>query len=145
MRLSWDEYFFEILYVIRKRATCNRGHNACIIVRDNHILTTGYVGSPSKAPHCVESGHWLINDSCIRTLHAESNAIAQSAKLGISIKNAQLYTFLFPCLSCAKLIIQSGIIEVKAEYDYHKSEHSKIFFDQVNIPWQIRKKIIYNY
>lgn len=145
MRPSWDEYFFEILQAVRKRATCDRGKTGCILTHDNQILATGYVGSISGQPHCDEKGHWIVDQSCIRTVHAEVNAISQCAKLGISTQNATAYLFLFPCLSCTKLLIQCGINEIKAVYDYQKSDLSKKFLDKASIPWSILNNSVYKY
>jgi len=145
MRPSWDKYWMEIVMAVRKRATCNRGQTACVITRDNQILATGYVGSIIGAPHCDDVGHWLIDGSCIRTLHAEANAIAQCAKLGIAIKDATLYCFLFPCLPCTKLIIQSGIIRVVSEFDYQKAELSKKFLETAGVEWTINRPQEYAY
>ncbi len=91
-RPSWDEYFMEICQTVAKRATCDRGRSGCVIARDNQILVTGYVGSPAGLPHCDESGHKMkkmiheddtITQHCVRTVHAEQNAICQAAKRGI--------------------------------------------------------------
>src|SRR3989344_6936165 len=88
-RPSWDEYFINIANEVSKRATCDRGKSGCVIVKDKHILTTGYVGSPAGLPHCDEVGHLFkttthengkITQHCMRTTHAEQNAICQSAK-----------------------------------------------------------------
>lgn len=144
-RPTWDEYYIEMLYQVRKRGTCNRGQTACIITKNNYILATGYVGSISGMPHCDDAGHLMENGSCIRTLHAESNAIAQCAKLGISIQGATLYSFLFPCLSCTKLIIQSGIIRVIAEFDYQKSKLSKQFLNDAGVAWILNHNKVYTY
>ena len=145
MRLSWDEYFMEIVLTARKRATCNRGRTACVITKNNHILATGYVGSVSGSHHCDEVGHLIENGSCIRTLHAEANAVAQCAKMGISIDEATIYCFLFPCLSCAKLLIQCGIKKVIALYDYKASIRSKQFFDEAKVEWVLKNDKIYEY
>ena len=93
-RPSWDEYFIEISRTVAKRATCDRGRSGCVIVKDKHILVTGYVGSPKGIPHCDEVGHQFkktihedgnITEHCVRTAHAEQNAICHAAKLGIPL------------------------------------------------------------
>lgn len=120
-RLSWDEYFMEIAETVSRRATCNRGRNGCVIVRDKQILATGYVGSPAGLPHCDEVGHLLKttihedgtkSEHCMRTSHCEINAISQAAKLGVSINNSTMYLKMAPCPTCAKAIINSGIKRV---------------------------------
>src|SRR3989344_2355826 len=94
-RPSWDEYFMQIAEAVGKRATCDRGRSGAIIVKDKHILATGYVGSPKGLPHCDDVGHLIkevkhengdITKHCLRTSHAEMNAICQAAKQGVSIE-----------------------------------------------------------
>lgn len=86
IRPSWDEYFIEIMHASAKRATCDRGRSACVFVKDNQVLVTGYVGAPKGFPHCDEVGHQIkkvinedgqISEHCVRTVHAEQNAICQ--------------------------------------------------------------------
>lgn len=150
MRKSWNDYFIEILHATQERATCDRGRAAAIIVKDNHILCTGYVGSPAGLAHCLEDGHEFIesyekaengeivlNQHCIRTVHAEQNAICQAAKFGISINGAKIYCTMFPCYVCAKLLINVGIAEVIAEYAYQSSERSKSIFDKRGVVYRI--------
>lgn len=106
----------EIAATIAKRATCDRKHVGAVIVRDKMILSTGYNGSPRGLPHCDDVGHDLREmggrQSCVRTVHAESNAVAQAARSGVSIEGATLYVTACPCLDCAKLVINAGIIRV---------------------------------
>jgi len=93
-RPSWDEYFLDIAKAVSKRSTCDRGRSSCVIVRDNQILVSGYAGSPTGFPHCDEVGHQLkklihedgtITEHCMRTVHAEQNALAQAAKRGVGV------------------------------------------------------------
>ncbi len=127
-RPGWDEYFLEVMHALAKRATCDRGRTACVIVRDNQIIVSGYVGSPPGLPHCDEVGHLMkkvveedgsIHEHCMRTIHAEQNAICQAAKRGVSVNGATLYCKLAPCRTCAMLLIASGIKRIVAEYKYH--------------------------
>lgn len=145
-RPSWDEYFINLIKTIAQRATCDRGMSGAIIVKDKKILSTGYVGAPAGLPHCSEAGHLfrqMINEDgkvtthCLRTAHAEQNAIVQAAKHGIAIEGATLYCKLTPCLTCAKMIINSGIKRVVAEKDYHVSGDSKDFFKQAGVKLEI--------
>lgn len=126
-RPSWDEYFMEVVHALAKRATCDRGRTACVVVKDHQILVSGYVGSPPGLPHCDEAGHLLkkmTHDDghetihCMRTIHAEQNAICQAAKRGVSIDGATIYCKLAPCRTCAMLLISAGIKRVVAEYRY---------------------------
>jgi len=96
----------------------------------------GGVGGP--AAYEVEAGRFLVRkQSCIRTIHAEQNAIAWAAREGIALKGGTLYSTLFPCQSCAKLLMQTGIEHVVADYDYHASGPSKALFDAVGITHKI--------
>lgn len=128
MRLGWDEYFIEIARTVASRATCDRGRSGCVIVRNRQILVTGYVGSPRGLPHCDDVGHHMKkvvhedgreSNHCVRTVHAEQNAICQAARLGISIDDATLYCKMTPCNVCAMLIINCGIWQVVCEKRYH--------------------------
>lgn len=139
LRPSWDEYFIEMANTVSKRATCDRGKSGCVIVRDRQLLVSGYVGSPAGFPHCDEVGHQMkkithedgvITDHCMRTIHAEQNAICQAAKLGISIAGATIYTRMTPCRTCAMLIINCGLKRVVCERKYHAGgESEKMFAD----------------
>lgn len=111
MRKSWDEYFMDVAQVVATRATCNRipeGVGA-VIVRDHTILSTGYNGSVRGQPHCDDAGHMMEHDHCVRTVHAEANAILQAAKHGTRIDEADIYVTASPCFNCFKLIANSGI------------------------------------
>ena len=142
IRPSWDEYFMEIANTVSKRATCNRGRSGCVIVRDRQILVTGYVGSPKGLPHCDEVGHQLkqmvhedgtVTTHCVRTVHAEQNAICQAAKLGISLMNSTLYCRMTPCRVCAMLIINCGIKRVVCEKKYHAGQESEEMFKTAGV------------
>ena len=120
-RPSWDEYFIEIMDAIAKRATCDRGRSGCVIAKDKRVVSTGYVGSPAGCSHCDEAGHEMHtvvqedgtqSRHCIRTAHAEQNAIAQAARNGVATDGATLYCKMTPCYVCAKMIINSGIKRV---------------------------------
>ena len=141
-RPSWDEYFMEIAHTVSKRATCDRGRSGCVIARDRQILVTGYVGSPKGLPHCDDSGHQMkkvmhedgrISMHCVRTVHAEQNAICQAARLGISIEGATLYCRMTPCRVCAMLIINCGIKRVVCEKKYHSGTESEEMFAQADV------------
>jgi dCMP deaminase len=142
VRPSWDEYFMEVCDAISKRATCDRGRSGCVIARDNQLLVTGYVGAPAGLPHCDEVGHQFkkmlhgdgtITTHCVRTVHAEQNAICQAAKRGISIEGATLYCRMTPCRTCAMLIINCGIIRVVCQRRYHDAEDSESMFKTAGV------------
>ncbi len=141
-RPGWDEYFMEIAQTVSKRATCDRGRSGCVIARDRQILVTGYVGSPVGLPHCDEAGHQLkkiihedgkVTQHCVRTVHAEQNAICQAAKRGISIDGATIYCRMTPCRTCAMLIINCGIKRVVCEKKYHDSSDSETLFKNASV------------
>jgi dCMP deaminase len=108
-RPSWDEYFMQIARDVSTRATCNRRHVGAVIVRDKRILSTGYNGSPPGQKHCSEIGCLLEDGKCIRTLHAEQNALIQAALHGVSTEGATLYCTCRPCHVCARMIVGAGI------------------------------------
>ena len=111
-RPDWDNYFLDIAFAVAERSTCDRAHVGAVLVRDRRILTTGYNGAPSGLPHCDDVGHLMVDGHCVRALHAEQNAIIQAALHGISIGGATAYVTHQPCLTCAKMLINSGIVRV---------------------------------
>jgi len=142
VRPTWDEYFMEVCKAVAKRATCDRGRSGCVIAKDKQILVTGYVGSPKGLPHCDDIGHQMKTmthedghqtQHCVRTAHAEQNAIVQAAKTGIAIDGATLYCKMTPCAVCAKMIINSGVKKVICEKRYHAGSESEEMFRQVGI------------
>jgi len=142
LRPSWDDYFLEISRTVASRATCDRGRSGCVIVRDKQILVTGYVGAPTGLPHCDDVGHQMkklihengtVTQHCVRTVHAEQNAITQAAKLGISINNSTLYCKMTPCRTCAMLIINCGIKRVVCEKKYHAGTESEEMFKSAGV------------
>jgi dCMP deaminase len=108
-RVSWHEYFMNIAKQVATRATCDRKHVGAVIVRDKTILSTGYNGSIRGLPHCSEVGHMIEDGHCVRTVHAEANAICQAARNGVRIEGADIYTTASPCWNCFRLIANSGI------------------------------------
>jgi dCMP deaminase len=133
-RPSWDEYFMEVCDAIAKRATCERGRSGCVIAKDHQILVTGYVGAPSGFPHCDEVGHRLrqvvhedgsTTTHCVRTVHAEQNALCQAAKRGVAIEGSTLYCRMTPCRTCAMLIVNCGIVRVVCQSRYHDASLSE--------------------
>lgn len=153
-RPSWDDYFMEVANTIAKRATCDRGRSGCVIARDRQMLVTGYVGSPTGFAHCDEVGHQLkkvvhedgsVTTHCVRTVHAEQNAICQAARLGIGIRGATLYCRMTPCRVCAMLIINCGIARVVCERRYHAGGESEEMFRQAGIEIEYKHDDIEKY
>jgi dCMP deaminase len=118
MRPGWDEYFMQIARTVATRATCPRASVGAVIVRDHRILTTGYNGAPRHVAHCTEVGCALEHDHCVRTTHAEANAVVQGALHGVSLAGAAIYCTHQPCLSCSKLLISAGIVRIVYQEAY---------------------------
>ena len=153
-RPSWDEYFLQLADMIGSRGTCDRGRAGVIIVKDKRILSSGYVGSPVGLPHCDEVGHEMhtvtqadgtVSRHCIRTAHAELNAIANAARVGVPVEGATIYCKMVPCYTCAKTIINAGIKRVVALKDYHATEQSKDVFKKAGVKLEIINKEIESY
>jgi dCMP deaminase len=153
-RPSWDEYFVGIMNMVGARGTCDRGQAGCVITRDNRILATGYAGAPSGIAHCDDVGHEMHtvthadgreSQHCIRTTHAEQNALMSAARHGVSTENGTLYCKMTPCYICAKLIINAGISRVVALNDYHAGNRSKEIFKEANINYQLVNNHIESY
>ena len=132
LRPSWDEYFMQIAFTVAQRSTCDRAHVGCVLVRDRRILTTGYNGASAGLPHCDEVGHLLIDGHCVRTLHAEQNAIIQGALHGVSIVGATAYVTHQPCLTCAKMLINAGVRRVVYAGNYPDA-NSQRFLDEAGV------------
>lgn len=141
-RPSWDDYFLEVTKSVAARATCDRGKSGSVVVKDKRILTTGYVGAPIGMPHCDDVGHMLKKVThengtesmhCLRTVHAELNAILQAAKFGISLEGATLYSKMEPCATCAMAIVNSGIRRVVCEMHYHVAQDTRDLFKQAGV------------
>jgi dCMP deaminase len=153
-RPSWDEYFLGLADAASTRATCDRGRSGCVIVRDKQVLATGYVGSPAGLPHCDDVGHLMkkviqedgkITEHCLRTVHAEQNAICQAAKRGIAIAGATLYTRMTPCRTCAMLLINCGIDRVVCERKYQLAEETEKMFADAGVKLEYKYNEIQPY
>jgi len=136
VRLSRNEYFMDIAILTGKRGTCDRAFVGAIVVKDKRIIMSGYNGSPSGISHCGEE-HQMINNHCVKTVHAEANIIANAAKFGISLIGSSLYVTLQPCFDCMKLLISAGIFEViylekkedeRTPAEYYKLIHIKQYW-----------------
>ena len=153
-RPSWDEYFLKLINAVKERATCDRGKTGCVVVKDKHILSTGYVGSAAGMPHCDEVGHQLkkvIDETgkeawhCTRTIHAEQNAICQAAKFGISLDGATLYCQMEPCAVCAKMIVNTGIKRVVCKKYYHAGQETREIFKKCGVKLEVMENEIEKY
>ena len=111
-RVSWEMYFMNIAKEVGTRSTCSRKHIGAVIVRGKTILATGYNGSIRGLAHCDEAGHEMDNTHCVRTIHAEANAIVQSARHGVRIEDSEIYITASPCYDCFKMIANVGIRKI---------------------------------
>lgn len=132
-RLSWEQFFMAQCSLLAVRSTCTRLAVGAVIVRDNRIIAGGYNGSVSGGDHCIDKGCYVVDNHCIRTIHAEMNALLQCGKYGIPAAGSTIYVTHFPCLQCSKAIIQAGISKVYYGTDYRNSEYAIELFDHAGI------------
>ena len=118
IRQSWDDYFMNIAVQAATRSTCPRKQVGCVIVKDKAIIATGYNGSLPGESHCHTHGCFLQDSHCIRTIHAETNAINQAAKNGVSLNGAIIYCNVEPCWNCYKNILSVGINSIYFKESY---------------------------
>ena len=111
-RPPWDDYFMAIARQVASRSTCDRKHVGAVVVRRRMILTTGYNGSIPGLSHCDEVGHLIESGHCVRTVHAEANAIVQAARNGVRLEGGCIYVTASPCFGCFKLIANAGLVRV---------------------------------
>jgi dCMP deaminase len=124
-----DEYFMRIAREISSRATCDRLHVGCVIVRDRRILSTGYNGSLSGAAHCDDVGHLMENGHCVRTVHAEANAVCQAAYNGVSLRDSTAYVTHSSCWPCFKLMANAGVRRIVYGEFYRDKRISEVALD----------------
>ena len=131
-RPDLDQYFIDIAQVVAKRATCDRAHIGAVLVKDKYIVSTGYNGAPHGLKHCDEAGHMMENGHCVRTTHAEQNAIIQAAVHGSSTQGATLYCTHSPCKICAKIILNAHIKRVVA-VDIYRDDTIPAMFKEAGV------------
>jgi dCMP deaminase len=137
-RASWDHYFMAIAQQVATRSTCDRKHVGAVVVRDRMILTTGYNGSIRGLPHCDDVGHMMESGHCVRTVHAEANAIVQAACNGVRLEGGDIYVTASPCWSCFKLIANAGLRRIVFA-EFYRDERifefcQKLGIELVNLP-----------
>lgn len=120
-RPSVSDYFFNIAAVVAQRATCPRLSVGAVLVRDKFIVSTGYNGSPSGQAHCIDVGCQMEGGHCIRTIHAEENALLQAAKSGRSVDGSVLYSTHMPCQRCQIRLMQAGVEDFFWEKEYENA------------------------
>lgn len=132
-RITWDQFFMAQCHLLAVRSTCTRLAVGATIVRDNRIIAGGYNGSISGGDHCIDHGCYVVDNHCVRTIHAEMNALLQCAKYGSPVDGSMLYVTHFPCLQCSKAIIQAGIRTVNYAKDYRNNEYAIKLFEQAGV------------
>lgn len=134
-RVPWDAYFMNIAHEVSSRATCCRKKVGAVFVRDRNILCTGYNGSPISQPHCTDEGVGceMEDGHCVRTVHAEINAVAQAAKNGVSIAGSTIYTTASPCYPCSKVLVNAGVKKIVFGEQYRKDERCGKLFSQAGV------------
>ncbi|MFZ0453609.1 MAG: cytidine/deoxycytidylate deaminase family protein [Ignavibacteriaceae bacterium] len=128
-RPSWDEYFLKLAMLASERATCPRMHCGCVLVKDKFVLATGYNGSLPGQPHCEDVGCLVVENHCVRTNHAEMNALTQAAIHGVNIKGSTAYITNMSCTTCAKALIAAGIKRVVVFSDFHDTLATQFYTD----------------
>lgn len=128
-RLNWDEYFAKIVSVTAERSSCHRLHVGCLLVKNNRIISQGYNG---HLPGCKHESI-VRNNHEQSTVHAEQNAICDCAKRGVSCEGATAYVTHYPCIICCRLLLASGIKQIRYLEDYKNDELVKYFCNQLNV------------
>lgn len=128
-RPSWDEYFLKLAMLASERATCPRMHCGCVLVKDRFVLATGYNGSLPGQPHCEDEGCLIVENHCVRTNHAEINALVQAARHGVNVVGATAYITNMSCTTCAKALIAAGIKRVVVFSDFHDTLATQFYSD----------------
>lgn len=121
-RASWLEYFSQVSLLVATRSTCPRRQVGAVLVRDHRIIATGYNGAPSGQPHCLDVGCLIEGGHCVRTIHAELNALLQCARYGIATDGVDLVCTDMPCRNCARALLQAGIAHIYYIRPYESRE-----------------------
>ena len=140
-RISWDEYFMAQSQLLSLRSTCSRLSVGATIVKDKRIVSGGYNGSIKGDEHCIDVGCKVVEGHCVRTIHAEINAILQCSRFGVGTEGATIYVTHFPCLNCTKSIIQAGIKEICYANDYRNNEYARELLEKSGV---VVRKIDYD-
>ena len=126
-----DKLFIKIAQLFAEKSSCDRAKVGCVIIKAGRIISSGYNGSIAKQKHCDDVGHLMIKGHCLRTIHAEQNALMHAAKHGIAVDGCAIYTTHFPCHACLKLLIQAGI--AKIYYLNEKPDEANDYFRRMII------------
>lgn len=134
---SWDDYFMSLARIIATRSTCDRLSAGAVLVKNKRIVSTGYNGSPPNLPHCDDAGHLLEEGHCVRTIHAEHNALLQAAVIGgLSTQGSTMYALYSPCIHCAKYIVAAGVKRIVIGKIYRNIE-VKDYLEKAGVQYDI--------
>jgi len=123
----------KIAYAVSERSTCDRAFVGAVLVLEKRILTTGFNGSPAGQEHCDEAGHLMVDGHCVRTIHAETNAIIQAALHGVSTRGSTCYVTHLPCINCTKVLINAGITRIVYGDAYRTDKNALNFLKAAHI------------
>lgn len=139
-RIPWNQYFMLQAVLLSLRSTCERLSVGAILVRDKRVIAGGYNGAVSGDDHCIDVGCYVVDGHCLRTIHAEMNAVLQCSKFGIPTDGAEIYVTDFPCLQCTKSLLQAGIKKIYYMRNYHNDDYAirllkrkKVAIEQVKV------------
>ena len=139
-RIPWNQYFMLQAVLLSLRSTCERLSVGAILVRDKRVIAGGYNGAVSGDDHCINVGCYVVDGHCLRTIHAEMNAVLQCSKFGIPTDGAEIYVTDFPCLQCTKSLLQAGIKKIYYMRNYHNDDYEirllkrkKVAVEQVKV------------
>ena len=139
-RIPWNQYFMLQAVLLSLRSTCERLWVGAILVRDKRVIAGGYNGAVSGDDHCIDVGCYVVDGHCLRTIHAEMNAVLQCSKFGIPTDGAEIYVTDFPCLQCTKSLLQAGIKKIYYMRNYHNDDYAirllkrkKVAVEQVKV------------
>lgn len=132
-RIPWNQYFMLQAVLLSMRSTCTRLAVGAVLVRDQRVIAGGYNGSVSGDEHCIDAGCYMVDGHCVRTIHAEMNAVLQCAKFGVATAGSQVYVTDFPCLQCTKMLLQAGVTQIFYLRNYHNDPYAVKLLKEKNV------------
>jgi dCMP deaminase len=128
-RPSWDTHWMQIATLTAARSTCPRASVGCVLCIANRIVSTGYNGAIAGTAHCTDVGCNMHDGHCLRTVHAEANAIADAARRGVAVAGATAYVTHLPCINCAKLLVSAGVQRIVWDKTYDDGANIQFLSD----------------
>lgn len=132
-RIPWNQYFMLQALLLSMRSTCTRLSVGAVLVRDRRVIAGGYNGSVSGDVHCIDEGCYMVDGHCVRTIHAEMNAVLQCAKFGVATAQSDVYVTDFPCLQCTKMLLQAGVKRIFYLRNYHNDDYAVKLLKRQNV------------